>query len=47
MKQSHYYILPNGRKVNDMKEGHTELGVGSTAFRNLVKKGIVNKIKVK
>lgn len=47
MKKPHYYILPNGTKVSNMKEGHTKLGIGSSAFRNLVRKGIVNKIEVK
>ena len=47
MKQLHYYILPDGSKRETMKEGHTKLGIGSTAFRNLIKKGIVKKIEVK
>jgi len=47
MKQSPYCILPNGKRVNNMKESHTKLGVGSTAFRNLLSKGTVKKIEVK
>jgi hypothetical protein len=42
----HHYKLPDVRIAQNMREGHTKLGVGSTAFRNLVRKGIVKKIEV-
>jgi len=47
MNRNHYYILPDGSRAETMKEGHTKLGIGSTAFRNLLRKGVVKKIEIK
>ena len=40
----HYYILPDGCIVHNMREGKQKLGIGSDAFRSLVRKGIVTKV---
>lgn len=42
---AHYYILPNGEKVENMKEARTILGIGTHKFRLLVKTGIVIKVE--
>jgi hypothetical protein len=39
----HVYVLPNGIKANNMKEARSILGLSSTAFKSLVRKGIVIK----
>ncbi len=40
----HYYILPDGYIAHNMKEGKLRLGIGSDAFRSLVRKEIIKKI---
>lgn len=41
---NHYYILPDGFSVDNMKDGKRRLGIGSDAFRSLVRKGIIKKV---
>lgn len=41
---NHYYILPDGSSVDNMKDGKRRLGIGSDAFRSLVRKGIIKKV---
>lgn len=41
---NHYYILPDGSCVDNMKDGKRRLGIGSDAFRSLVRKGIIKKV---
>lgn len=41
---NHYYILPDGSSVDNMKDGKRRLGMGSDAFRSLVRKGIIKKV---
>lgn len=40
---AHIYILPNGKKASNMKEAREILGLSATAFKSLVRKGIVTK----
>ncbi len=40
----HYYKLPDGYIVHNMKEGKQKLNIGSDAFRSLVRKGIITKV---
>ena len=40
---THIYVLPDGKKVNNMKEARSQMGLSATAFRSLVRKGIVAK----
>jgi len=40
----HYYILPDGTIVYNMKEGKLRMGIGSDAFRSLVRKEIIKKV---
>lgn len=40
---SHYYILPDGGIASNMKEARELMGLSSTAFKSLVRKGIVIK----
>ena len=37
------YILPNGEKASNMKDAREILGLSATAFKSLVRKGIVTK----
>ena len=39
----HYYILPNGKRVANMKMACEELGISSHAFRRKIKSGVVKK----
>ena len=40
---THIYVLPDGKRVSTMKEARTLLGLSTTAFRSLVRKGTVVK----
>ena len=40
---AHFYKLPDGRTASNMKEARELLGLSSTAFKSLVRKGIVVK----
>lgn len=40
---AHIYILPNGKKASNMKDAREIMGLSSTAFKSLVRKGIVTK----
>ncbi len=40
---AHFYKLPDGRQASNMKEARELLGLSSTAFKSLVRKGIVIK----
>ena len=40
---AHIYVLPDKRRVSTMKEAREMLGLSATAFRSLVRKGIVAK----
>ena len=40
---AHIYVLPDGKRVNNMKKAREILGLSATAFRSLVKKGTVLK----
>lgn len=40
---AHFYKLPDGRTASNMKEARELLGLSSTAFKSLVRKGIVIK----
>ena len=42
--KSHFYLFADGRKVPNMKEGCVALDLGRQAFRNRVKRGIIQKI---
>ena len=44
MENTHYYILPDGTRAENMKEGHKMLGKSGTVFAKLVKKGIIKKV---
>lgn len=35
--KTHYYILPDGKRVENMKEGCTTLGISSEKFRAKVR----------
>ena len=41
---THYYILPDGSRAENMKEACKSLGVGSRFFKTLIKRGLVKKI---
>ena len=41
---NHYYILPDGSFVDNMKDGKRQLGIGGDAFRSLVRKEIIKKV---
>ena len=43
MLMAHIYILPNGKKASNMKDAREILGLSATAFKSLVRKGIVTK----
>ncbi len=40
---AHIYVLPDGKRANNMKEARSLMGLSATAFRSLVKKGTVTK----
>ena len=40
---AHIYVLPDGKRASTMKEARKMLGLSTTAFRSLVKKGTVTK----
>lgn len=40
---AHIYVLPDGKRVSTMKQARNLLGLSSTTFRSLVKKGTVLK----
>ncbi len=40
---AHFYILPDGKTASTMKEARELMGLSSTAFKSLVRKGIVTK----
>ena len=40
---THIYVLPDGKKAKNMKEARSLMGLSATAFRSLVRKGIVAK----
>ncbi len=42
--QTHFYILPDGKTVNNQKEACELLGIGKNAFRNKVKSGVIKKV---
>ncbi|MBK3518910.1 hypothetical protein [Carboxylicivirga marina] len=44
--QKHYYLLPDGTKVDNMKDGCAHLGKASNTFKDLVKRGTIKKITV-
>lgn len=43
MHMAHIYVLPDGKRANNMKEARTLMGLSATAFKSLVRKGIVVK----
>ena len=43
----HFYILPNGKMADNMKDARTILGIGTHKFRQFVKMGIVTKVEGK
>ena len=40
---THIYVLPDGKRAKNMKEARSQMGLSATAFRSLVRKGIVAK----
>ncbi len=40
---AHTYVLPDGKRAQNMKEARKLLGLSATAFRSLVRKGTVTK----
>ena len=40
---AHIYVLPDGKRAKNMKEARSLMGLSATAFRSLVRKGIVAK----
>jgi len=44
--QTHYYILPNGQRVNNRKEACLLMGISSRSFNVLVKKGTIQKFLI-
>ena len=40
---AHIYVLPDGKRAANMKEARKLLGLSTTAFRSLVRKGTVAK----
>ncbi|NPA35490.1 MAG: hypothetical protein GXO47_01430 [Chlorobi bacterium] len=44
---THYYILPDGRRAENMKEGCEMMQIGRRGFRALVKKGTIKKGTIK
>ena len=43
----HFYILPNGKMADNMKDARTILGIGTHKFRQFVKMGVVVKVEGK
>ncbi len=41
---THYYILPDGSCFDNMKEARYYMGIGTDAFRSLVRKRIIKKV---
>ena len=41
---THYYILPDGNRADNMKDGCEAMGINRRSFQNLVKKQIVKKV---
>ena len=40
---THIYVLPDGKRAKSMKAARSHMGLSATAFRSLVRKGIVAK----
>jgi len=40
----HYYILPDGSRADNMKEGCEAMGINRRSFQNLVKKQVIKKV---
>ena len=45
-KASHYYLLPDGQKAENMREAREKMGLGVQGFRALVRREIVKKITI-
>jgi len=43
---NYYYILPDGRKVNNMKEVKLILGITGHQFRGMLKGGEIIKVSI-
>jgi hypothetical protein len=41
---NHYYLLPDGRTADNMKQACEMMGMGAQGFRALIRKGVVKKI---
>ncbi|MRT91660.1 hypothetical protein [Ancylomarina sp. 16SWW S1-10-2] len=44
MKNKHYYLLPGGKRAENMKQARIFMEIGKHAFRNAVKCGEVIKV---
>ena len=42
--KTHYYILPDGSRADNMKDGCESMDINRRSFQNLVKKEIIKKI---
>ena len=42
--KTHIYIIPDGRRANNMKEGCEMMGIQSESFRKLVRRGDIKKL---
>ena len=42
---AHIYVLPDGKRANNMKEARTILGIGTHKFRRFVRIGSVIKVE--
>jgi len=45
-QNKHYYLLPDGSVVENLKQGCERLRIGPQGFRALVRKEIVKKVNV-
>lgn len=43
---THYYILPDGTRAENMKEACDKLKCGSSFFKTLLKRNMVKKIEI-
>ena len=43
MEQKRLYVLPDGRRAENMKQGCEMMNIQSESFRRLVKRGVIRK----